>query len=177
VRLAALVGDDDLLSAQVICGLNRTRVRLNERVRRLRGGRDLIEPGERVISLLNDGKLGLFNGGQAQVVGVQGQTDMVLEDEHGLKEVRFLPEVFGMDKYPDYQRMRSRGHPFDYAYVLRCHPGQRVGAGGRRDRHVPRPDQVLLHPRSPVAVTDRHLLDGPRCCRGSPGADRARRRC
>lgn len=79
---------------------------------------------ERVISLLNCKQKKLFNGTQAVVIETSGQNQMTIETRNDDQEVQFLPEIFGMEKYPDFQDLLHRGHPFDYAYCLTCHKAQ-----------------------------------------------------
>ena len=53
--------DDESLEV-LVCGLNKTRVRLNDKVRARQGRTGLPVAGERIICLSNDRKLGVFNG-------------------------------------------------------------------------------------------------------------------
>ncbi len=109
---------------QVICAMNKTRTKFNAAWRKAKGYRQIVESGERVISLYNSRRKKLFNGTQAVVLETAGQNQMTIETRNDEMEVQFLPEIFGMEKYPDFRDLLHRGHPFDYAYCLTCHKAQ-----------------------------------------------------
>jgi exodeoxyribonuclease-5 len=115
---------DAVPADQVICALNKTRTKFNAAWRKAKGYRQIVEPGERVISLFNSKRNKLFNGTQAVVLETSGQNHMTIESRLDELAVVFLPEIFGMEKYPDFQELLHRGHPFDYGYCLTCHKAQ-----------------------------------------------------
>jgi len=122
---------EDLLSAGiVICGFNRTRMRINQLIRKHRGYTiGTINPGEQIIVLKNNHELGVFNG---QILTVQAIVDEA--DELAIliaavtddKEVLHLPcwrAQFGADKLqwdPDAQHYVFA----DYGYCVTCHRSQ-----------------------------------------------------
>ena len=66
---------------QIICGYNKTRHRVNKKVREQLNRTDLVEPGEKLICLRNSKRHGVFNGQQFTVVGILGETRRIIEVE------------------------------------------------------------------------------------------------
>jgi exodeoxyribonuclease-5 len=123
VRVERSIKLEEVLGWQVICGINQTRGKVNNFIRQALGYKKRVAPGERVVSLYNNRKLGLFNGTQGRVVSVD-KRQLVIDVDGQEQQVAFLPDVFGMSKYPNFADLRDEGHPFDYAYCLTCHKAQ-----------------------------------------------------
>jgi exodeoxyribonuclease-5 len=126
------VNDEDLPGAgQIIVAFNKTRVGINETVRKLLGRTELVEEGDRIISLKNNRRSGLFNGLMGSVVEVHPAYDrLTFEADTGadgaggaVLEADFDPDVFGKEK-PEVNHDPDAPHPFDYAYAVTCHKAQ-----------------------------------------------------
>jgi exodeoxyribonuclease-5 len=120
--------DERLLAAgQVIVAFNKSRVGINERIRSRLGRQNLLETGDRIISLRNSRKDGLFNGLMGTVVDVDlGDKEMIFQsdgDGSVYDAVPFDPEVFGAEKY-EIKYGAGTPHPFDYSYAVTCHKAQ-----------------------------------------------------
>jgi exodeoxyribonuclease-5 len=115
-----------LESDQIICASNRTRVGLNQYVRKRLGRNGLIEVGERVMCLKNDhDKTTLCNGTLATVTAdYPGDRTFDLDSEEGaFSAVPYDPERFNRVQTED---LMSNGGPlpFDYGYASTCHKSQ-----------------------------------------------------
>jgi exodeoxyribonuclease-5 len=120
----------DLLEpdVQIVCGFNKTRHRVNARVREQLGatGR-LPSKGERLICLKNNLRYRIFNGQQAVCAGVglssRGwvELDVQMEDGHVLT-VPCSIEQFGNDLLTDHRDPKVA--LFDYGYCLTAHKAQ-----------------------------------------------------
>lgn len=72
-RPAVGIGEDDLLETDIwLCGFNKTRVRMNTAVRRVRGFTGPFAVGDRLKCTVNDRELGVFNGSMMTVLGFVG---------------------------------------------------------------------------------------------------------
>lgn len=109
---------------QIICAFNKTRVKLNERVRvEKRIQYTYIAKGEKVICLRNNRKQGLFNGMQGIVKKVHPNERFdFISDDKFYEKVRYDPDQFGLEK-SDFEFGQS-ANPFDYAYAITCHKAQ-----------------------------------------------------
>jgi exodeoxyribonuclease-5 len=108
---------------QAICAYNKTRAEINTTVRSIAGRGVGPEPGDRVMCLRNDSRLGLFNGMQGVISSIYAGDFMEFEHEGGACEVQFDPNVFGQVKY-DFEGGRDAPMPFDYSYAATCHKCQ-----------------------------------------------------
>lgn len=112
----------------VLCGRNKTRVEVNERIRRDRGfSGPLPIPGERVICLRNDNEHGIFNGMQATVVDLTTKGKKVLltvEDDIGTRIPNLPIELaqFGFEKTLDHVTRDKT--LWDFGYCLTVHKSQ-----------------------------------------------------
>jgi exodeoxyribonuclease-5 len=109
---------------QVICAFNKTRVKLNERVRTEKGIQyTFIAIGEKVICLRNNKHQGLFNGmqGVVQKVRKNDRFDFVSDDKY-FENVHYDPDQFGKDT--NQFEFSQAANPFDYAYAITCHKAQ-----------------------------------------------------
>jgi exodeoxyribonuclease-5 len=105
---------------QIICGMNKTRTRINHEVRDRLGMRGLICPGERLVSLTNGA--GIRNGSQIHVIQCDKRTVAYkLGDKIQVRE--YNPDAFNCSHTP-YIRHDDTRHPFDYAYCMTCHKVQ-----------------------------------------------------
>ncbi|MFQ3894588.1 ATP-dependent RecD-like DNA helicase [Sphingobium sp. R-7] len=120
---------------QVLCGLNRTRVSYNRRVREIKGlggGRDAWHPtsGDRLICLRNNKEKMLFNGGLWLVERVRNMgryLEMVVtsEDYDRSPVCIRVPEQFfnGTEQSLDWRRRREKDE-FTFGWAITCHKSQ-----------------------------------------------------
>lgn len=109
---------------QIICAFNKTRVKLNERVRAERKiDFTYISKGDKVICLRNSRKHRLFNGMQGVVLRVnKNETFDFLADGERFNQIKYDPDQFGQET--NKFEFRQEPHPFDYAYAITCHKAQ-----------------------------------------------------
>lgn len=124
-----------LESDQIICGLNRTRVSLNTRVRLLKGIADpenVFKPQEKdkLVCIRNNRKKGLLNGGLWTIDSIEGKSLYEMEvtslDDPNLMYVDVsVPHQFfeGTESELDW-RSRKRIDEFTFGDVLTAHKSQ-----------------------------------------------------
>lgn len=107
---------------QIIVAKNSTRVQLN-RIMRAELGRldDLPQGGDRVMCLRNNRHLGLFNGMQGRLTGVERNLLHFTNDEGREFKVYCQLTAFNAERKPDYDRTQI---PFDYSWAVTCHKAQ-----------------------------------------------------
>src|SRR5262249_52372259 len=124
-------GDFDRLispGVQIICGFNKTRHRVNARVRELLGvGGQLVAPGERLVCLRHNSSWAVFNGQQMKVLDVARESratiDLEVETDDGrCFTLPALLRQFGRDRDDDF-RSKEVGL-LDYGYALTAHKAQ-----------------------------------------------------
>jgi len=120
---------------QLICGLNRTRVAFNNRIRSLKGlcgDARRWEPsaGDRVICLKNDREKAIFNGGMWNVDKVTPTTNAFrllvssLDEKRAPLHVSVREEFFiGNDKELDW-RIKKQTDQFTFGWGITCHKAQ-----------------------------------------------------
>jgi exodeoxyribonuclease V len=111
----------------VICGMHRTRHRLNKQMRRRLGYRGTTpERGEKVICLRNDKELGLRNGTLWTVVEStplsDGFIEMTVEDDEG-NSVDVITPIEGFTSF-DASGADLPENPFAFGYCTTCHKSQ-----------------------------------------------------
>lgn len=127
VQLVKASGVEDRhLSAtdQIICAFNKTRVELNERVRKERRiNYAYIAPNEKIICLRNRRPELLFNGMQGVVTKIRenDRFDFV-SDGMLFEKVLYDPDQFG--KETNEFEYSQAANPFDYAYAITAHKAQ-----------------------------------------------------
>lgn len=109
---------------QIICAFNKTRVKLNERVRNeLKIQYSYVAKGERVMCLRNNRPLGLFNGMQGVVTRIRPDDHFDFVSDGVLyQNVLYDPDQFGREQN-DFE-FSQKPNPFDYAYAITCHKSQ-----------------------------------------------------
>tara|TARA_R110002167_G_scaffold93122_2_gene249847 strand:+ start:42701 stop:43900 length:1200 start_codon:yes stop_codon:yes gene_type:complete len=115
---------------QILCGTNKTRKIVNEKLREHLGFVDLMPmPGDRLICTRNDGDTGLLNGGQWQVLNSRwdpGLEELWLTicsvDNDEQLHVQAHPEYF-IGEEPPYFMVRKK-QCFDFAYCMTVHKSQ-----------------------------------------------------
>lgn len=133
-------GELVLAADQVLCGLNRSRVNFNHRIREMKGLSGVMEPwhpavGDRLICLRNDKKAAIFNGSMwtAEEVGIQQGTSglpfieaMVesLDEERDPLTARILPQFFSGNEHEVDWRARRGFHEFTFGWAITCHKSQ-----------------------------------------------------
>lgn len=109
---------------QIICAFNKTRVKLNERVRIEKNLQyAFIAKGEKVICLRNNRKQGLFNGmqGIVQKIHKNDRFDFI-SDGNFFEKIHYEPDQFGKDT--NQFDFSQASNPFDYAYAITAHKAQ-----------------------------------------------------
>lgn len=119
---------------QVLCGLNRTRVTYNRRIRTLKGmaGSAPHHPavGERLICLRNNRTKHLFNGSLWEVdeVGDKfGRIDMVvrsLDEQRDPVRIEVYEEFFRGTEATLGWRERKKSDEFTFGWAITCHKSQ-----------------------------------------------------
>ena len=121
----AAIKDRHLASVdQVICAFNKTRVELNQRVRKEKKIQlTFVAKGERIICLRNNTLEGLFNGMQGVIVQVR-KKDRFDFESYGTyyTNVHYDIDQFGKEK--NEFRFEQEANPFDYAYAITAHKAQ-----------------------------------------------------
>jgi exodeoxyribonuclease-5 len=109
---------------QIICAFNATRQEINLKVRGYHKYEGKVAVGERVMCLMNNKKLGLFNGMQGVVTNVRKGNVFDFENDLGLfQKIPYYPESWGKEKHE--QNVDYDGDvPFDYSYAVTCHKAQ-----------------------------------------------------
>jgi exodeoxyribonuclease-5 len=112
---------------QIIVGTNALHHALNEECRQHLGFNSALpEPGEKVLCLKNNRRLGLRNGTLWTVVAVKGENrgfvDLVVQDDEG-EEVEVSAPVDGF-MLPDGNGAELPGQPFAFGYCITAHKAQ-----------------------------------------------------
>ena len=109
---------------QVICAFNKTRVQLNNRVRKQKDiDLTFIAKNEKIICLRNNKKLGLFNGMQGIVQKIHKKERFdFLSDNSYFANIHYDPDQFGKE-YNDFN-FSQEANPFDYAYAITAFKSQ-----------------------------------------------------
>jgi exodeoxyribonuclease-5 len=125
-----LTDADFLWADQVICGSNKNRVSLNNKIRALRGFTSPFpQKGERLMCLRNNKQAQIFNG---QIFVALSDFDVehnsidLIDDEDKEHHLIIHPECFTRPAQVaawDY-RKRSLKNEFDFSYVCTCHKFQ-----------------------------------------------------
>lgn len=132
---------------QLLCGLNRTRMSFNERIRTLKELRGTVQPwhptsGDRLICLRNNRDKQLLNGSLWTVDKAKHKVDRLRVDANSLDESvkisglnrDFMQPRFealsvrdqffnGTEDQLDW-RARKKGHEFTYGWAITCHKSQ-----------------------------------------------------
>lgn len=128
--------DETIASAdQILCGLNRTRNRLNQKMRQwrgLQGSANALHPvrGDRLVCLRNNHEKGLLNGGLWQVEDVREKRGLLYMhisslDEAGVERDVVVPEefFFGEEQSLPWS-MRKTVDEFTFGWALTVHKAQ-----------------------------------------------------
>ena len=109
---------------QVICAFNKTRVKLNERVRTFKKIQyTYLTKGEKVICLRNSRQLGLFNGMQGVVTKIhKNERFDFVSDGELFEYIHFDEEQFGQET--NQFSFSQTSNPFDYAYAITAYKSQ-----------------------------------------------------
>lgn len=125
-----IVGESDVKDRhlasvdQVIVAFNKTRVKVNNIVRKFKKiDMTFIAKGEKIICLRNSRQEGLFNGMQGIVTNVRKKSKFdFVSDGIDFTNIKYDPDQFGQESYKFNQD--SQGNPFDYSYAITCHKAQ-----------------------------------------------------
>lgn len=110
---------------QIICAFNKTRVSLNERVRKFKKIEFThVAVGEKIICLRNKKNLGLFNGMQGVVTKILKKKDRFnfSTQDVDFENIHYDINQWGQEK--NNFRFDQEANPFDYAYAITCHKAQ-----------------------------------------------------
>lgn len=134
------VGELVLEADQVLCGLNRSRVSFNGRIRQMKGLAGVEQPwhptrGDRLICLRNDNKVALFNGSIWEADEVEVETGgsglphikailMSQDEERDPMSARILPHFFNGTEHEIDWRARRGFHEFTFGWAITCHKSQ-----------------------------------------------------
>lgn len=110
---------------QIICAYNKFRVQMNEKVRSIKGYKDQLVLGERIICLRNNKKAGLFNGMQGVLTKVDSRKRFLNfeSDDYQYFDIKYDGNQFGKEKN-QFEFGQDSPNPFDYAYTVTCHKYQ-----------------------------------------------------
>lgn len=110
---------------QIICAYNKTRVQVNEVVRRqLEYDPAWPVEGEKLMCLRNNRDRNLFNGMQGQLLSFgKAKNHMNFYSDNNWLDVYFDPATLGQEK-PEISTNRQDPDPFEYAYCITCHKAQ-----------------------------------------------------
>lgn len=113
---------------QVMCGFNSTRKILNESFRSALGYKGVLCPGEKIICLLNNRKLEVFNGMVFDVLSVLDNyprtLDATIRSQDGREfNVTLYKPIFGRGMMYD-DPAPDGALSFDYAYCITVHKSQ-----------------------------------------------------
>lgn len=129
----SLFNDEPLWASQILCGFNKTRVKVNKAVRYHLGRKDVLEVGERIICLSNDRRLGVWNGMILTVEEVHPKRSdrvwvvgVVTEDGYKYREFPVWMGSFGRVNRMSFEETKTlRGICIaDYAYCVTVHKFQ-----------------------------------------------------
>lgn len=132
--LTKLSSKDALDADQIIVGRNVTREKLNSKMRRLLDlDPEAPVPGDRLVCLKNNKKLGIFNGGMftvEQIIETRYKTEFLMmglnsDDENRPELKTKIHKSFFMDDIskPNWKVLKS-SQEMDYAYAITCHRAQ-----------------------------------------------------
>jgi exodeoxyribonuclease-5 len=109
---------------QVIVAFNKTRVSVNQRIRKEKGIEyTFIAEGEKIICLRNHRTLGLFNGMQGIVTKVRKRDRFdFISDGLEYENIKYDPDQFGQET--NKFEFKQEANPFDYGYAVTCHKAQ-----------------------------------------------------
>jgi len=109
---------------QIICAYNKTRVKLNARVRKEKGVEwTYLTVGDKIMCLRNNRLQQLFNGMQGIVTKIRKDFRFdFLSDGVQFNKIQYNPEQFG--KETNQFEFNDPAHPFDYAYCITAHKSQ-----------------------------------------------------
>lgn len=135
-------------NSQILCGMNKTRVTLNNLVRGVHKYDDRCEPyaGEKLICLKNNKKINIMNGQTGYLVSASIKTDFLIDlniimDSHGDETITALShkKAFGQTNYDicskelynekilkglDFVGKKPNINMFDFGYAISVHKSQ-----------------------------------------------------
>lgn len=129
------LGQRVLAADQLLCGLNRSRVTFNDRIRALKGLSGRRQPwhpavGDRVICLRNRREKHLFNGGLwdvQKVVTADNKLDMrvaSLDEDRDPVKIKVFEQFFnGTESELDWRERRGT-EEFTFGWAITCHKSQ-----------------------------------------------------
>jgi exodeoxyribonuclease-5 len=115
----------DLMAAdQILVGRNKTRHAINTKMRAALGREGLPVPGDRMVCLKNNHKIGLLNGQIWQVVAPAEMGDRTyLAQMHPEDDERAVQKIEVWAEEPEWYET-SEAEKFDFGYALTCHKAQ-----------------------------------------------------
>jgi exodeoxyribonuclease-5 len=123
-KKGSIAVDEMKNSDQIICAYNKTRLSINNFMRKQYKFEDKINPGEKIICLKNNRNLGIFNGMQVVVESIRGRR-LIFRNDLGKKfDILVDSNQFGVEKLLESANRDSEQGYFDYAFCITCHKSQ-----------------------------------------------------
>lgn len=152
-------------STIILCGYNKTRVKLNQFIRESVGFEsENPVAGDRVICLKNNHKKNIFNGMLGTIQAIKSknddwyETEILMDDEDGLFEGLVYKNQFGSEtaiNFTDKRVKQLRGDLFDFGYGLTVHKAQ--GSQAKKaivfEERFPQMDELMWRRWLYTAVT------------------------
>ena len=152
-------------STIILCGYNKTRVKLNQFIRESMGFESgNPEAGDRVICLKNNHQKNIFNGMLGTIQSIKSknddwyETEILMDDEDGLFEGLVYKNQFGSEtaiNFTDKRVKQLRGDLFDFGYGLTVHKAQ--GSQAKKaivfEERFPQMDELMWRRWLYTAVT------------------------
>lgn len=110
---------------QVICAYNKTRIMLNNEIRKyLKLAKEPVV-GDKIIILKNNKNLNIFNGQQGVISRINSKTVDIQFDSRVARELKYNPDLFGQEKI-DQDTLNDMKDiaVMDFSYAVTCHKAQ-----------------------------------------------------
>jgi exodeoxyribonuclease-5 len=116
----------------VLCGTNKTRVKMNKHIRSLLQKEEEPQVEDRVICLRNNQKMGIYNGMLGEIISIKSASKNwykaeILMDSGYTYKGEIFKEQFNNEKSLNFTEDRSKsikGDLFDFGYCLTVHKAQ-----------------------------------------------------
>ena len=117
---------NDLVTVnQVICGFNKTRLALNQRIRQYLKLPPEPVTGDKVIVLKNNKLFGVFNGQQGVITNISNNSVSIKFEKGQLNNLPYNKDLFNQEKIDQEILNQMREYVvLDFAYAITCHKAQ-----------------------------------------------------
>ena len=117
--------DEELVKfEQIICGFNKTRLSLNQRIRKFLKHKGFVSENEKIICLKNNRNLKIFNGMQGNVIKKFKDNKINFETNGKNLFLDIDLDQFGKEKVLENANDNPELGYFDYAYAITAHKAQ-----------------------------------------------------